>query len=144
VLRTLGLARTRDLDGAWTLSQDPILPPAEQVENASLYHDEARGIWFLFTNHVGLEGGLEYTDALWVYWTRDLRRWNARDKAVVLDGRNCGWSRRIVGLPSVVRQGDRLAVFYDGYGGAGMPPGVKSHMNRDVGLAWLDLPIRVP
>jgi hypothetical protein len=25
-----------------------------------------------------------------------------------------------------------------------MPTGVKSHMNRDVGLAWLDLPLVAP
>lgn len=144
VLRTLGLARTRDLDGSWTLGEEPILPPAEQVENSSLHHDEDRDIWFLFTNHVGLRDGLEYTDAIWVYWSRDLRRWDPKDKAVVLDGDTCRWSKRIIGLPSVVRVGNRLAMFYDGHEGEALPPGVKSHMNRDIGLAWIDLPIRLP
>lgn len=144
ILRTLGIARTRDLNGPWTLGHEPIVPATEQVENTSLVQDRASGIWFLFTNHVGLEGGLEYTDAIWVYWTRDLRHWDARNKAVVLDRRNCSWSRRIIGLPSVVRVGKRLAIFYDGHEGSEMPPGVKSHMDRDVGLAWLDWPILLP
>jgi hypothetical protein len=47
-------------------------------------------------------------------------------------------------LPSVVRVGDRLALFYDGNGDAKMPAGVKSHMNRDIGLAWLRLPLVPP
>ncbi len=144
ILRTLGIARTRDLGGSWSLEPEPILPATEQVENTSLHHDVATGTWFLFTNHVGLEDGLEYTDAIWVYWSRDLRHWDARNKAVVLDRRNCSWSKRIIGLPSVVRVGKRLAVFYDGFEGSVMPSGVKSHMNRDVGLAWIDLPIRLP
>jgi hypothetical protein len=143
ILRTIGLARTQDLDANWILAEDPILPPAEQIENSSLYRDPESSRWFLFANHVGLEDGLEYTDAVWVYWTRDLRRWNPEHKAVVLDRKNCSWSRHIVGLPSVVPFGERLALFYDGNGEARMPRGVKSHMQRDVGLAWIDLPMRV-
>ncbi len=89
-------------------------------------------------------GSLEYTDAIWVYWSRDLTRWNRDHKAVVLDRKNCKWSKHIIGLPSVVKAGSRLAVFYDGNGSAKMPGGVKSHMGRDVGLAWLDLPLIPP
>jgi hypothetical protein len=39
----------------------------------------------------------------------------------------------------VVKLGHRLAVFYDA-------PGDDSidHMNRDIGLAWLDLPLNIP
>ena len=144
VLRTLGIARTRNLDGPWRIDPEPIVPATEQVENTSLYHDTKSGIWWLFTNHVGLRNGLEYTDAIWVYWTKDLQHWNPDHKAVVLDGRNCSWSHQIIGLPSVVKVGKRLAIFYDGYAGDGIPPGVKSHMNRDVGLAWLDLPLTPP
>jgi predicted GH43/DUF377 family glycosyl hydrolase len=144
ILRTLGIARTRDLNGPWTIDAKPIVPMEEQVENSSLYHDDASDTWYLFTNHVGVEGGLEYTDAIWVYWTRDIQRWNRDQKAVVLDRRNCKWSRHIIGLPSVVRIGNRLALFYDGNSAGKMPAGVKSHMNRDVGLAWLDLPLVAP
>ncbi len=145
VLRTLGIARTRDLNGAWTVDPEPILPVEEQVENVSLYFEPANGTWFLFTNHVGIEDGwFEYTDAIWVYWTRDLNRWDARNKAVVLDGRLSTWSRRIIGIPSVVQVGNRLAIFYDGLEGTALPKTHKAHMNRDIGLAWLDLPLHPP
>lgn len=136
--RTIGIARTKDLDGAWRVDAEPIVPPAEQIENTSLYYEPTNRTWFLFTNHIGLEGH-EYTDAVWVYWTKDLTRWNASDKAVVLDGRNCTWSRKCIGLPSVVQVGARLALIYDAPGGDS-----KSHMKRDVGLAWLDLPLAPP
>jgi hypothetical protein len=115
----------------------------EQVENSSLYFEEANRTWFLFTNHVGLDG-IEFTDAVWVYWSKDLNRWDPARKAVVLDAGNCSWSKHIIGLPSVIRVGDRLALFYDGNAGAKRPEGVKSHMNRDIGLAWLRLPLTPP
>jgi predicted GH43/DUF377 family glycosyl hydrolase len=144
IRRTLGIARTRDLTGPWRLDPEPILPLAEQVENSSLYHEPASRTWWLFTNHVGLRDGLEYTDAIWVYWTTDLDRWDPANKAVVLDAKNCVWSRHIIGLPSVVQVGKRLAILYDGNDAKDLPAGVKSHMNRDVGLAWLDLPLVAP
>jgi len=137
--RTIGIARTKDLDGAWDIDASPIVPTEEQVENSSLYYEPATKTWFLFTNHIGIENGNEFTDAVWVYWTKDLNRWNAADKAVVLDGGNCRWSHKCVGLPSVVKAGNRLAIFYDAPGGDS-----TSHMNRDVGLAWLDLPLHPP
>jgi hypothetical protein len=143
ILRTIGIARTPDLDGSWKIDPQPIVPPQEQIENTSLYYQEATRTWFLFTNHVGLKNGLEYTDAVWVYWTQDPERWNRENKAVVLDGSNCRWSKEIVGLPSVVRIGARLALYYDGYAGTGIPEGAASHMRRDVGLAWLKLPLNV-
>jgi hypothetical protein len=64
-------------------------------------------------------------------------------KAVVLDDWNCGWSKEIIGLPSVVPYENRLALFYDGYAGEGIPPGTASHLHRDIGLAWLTLPLDV-
>ena len=144
ILRTLGIARTRNLNGSWRIDPEPIVPATEQVENSSLYHDPKNRTWWLFTNHVGLRDGLEYTDAIWVYWTADLNHWNSTHKAVVVDNRNCRWSPHIIGLPSVVKVGERLAIFYDGNAAETMPTGVKSHMNRDVGLAWLDLPLVPP
>ena len=136
--RTLGIARTKDLNGAWTIDPQPIVSPEEQIENSSLYFEPANRTWFLFTNHIGLNGD-EYTDAVWVYWSQDLNRWDARSKAVVLDGKNCAWSRKCIGMPSVIVVGKRLAIFYDGPGGDR-----TSHMQRDIGLAWLDLPLRPP
>lgn len=143
IRRTIGIARTKDLDGPWTLDAEPILPAAEQIENSSLYFEETNQTWFLFTNHVGI-GAFEYTDAVWVYWSKELDRWDPANKAVVLDSSNSSWSKHIIGLPSVVKVGDRLAVLYDGNADAKMPGGIKSHMNRDIGLAWLRLPLVPP
>ena len=138
VQRTLSIARTKDLDGAWTIDPNPMVPIEEQVENSSLYYEKTNKTWFLFTNHIGIDGG-EYTDAIWVYWSKDLNKWDANNKAVVLDGRNCTWSNRCIGLPSVVRAGKRLALFYDAPGGNS-----TSHVKRHVGLAWLNLPLAPP
>ena len=140
VLRTLSIARTTNLEGAWTVDPEPILPQSEQVENSSLYFEASSRTWFLFTNHVGVDAkGLEYTDAIWVYWTRDLNHWNPANKAIVLDGKNSTWSHKCIGLPSVVRYGNRLAIFYDAPGGER-----TSHMRRSIGLAWLNLPLHAP
>ncbi len=136
--RTLGIARTKDLNGPWTLDPQPIVPPEEQIENSSLYFEPSNQTWFLFTNHIGLDRD-EYTDAVWVYWTKDLNQWDPADKAVVLDGKNCTWSKKCIGMPSVIKVGNRLAVFYDASGGTS-----TSHMNRDLGLAWLELPLSPP
>jgi hypothetical protein len=114
-LRTLGMARTRNLDGAWQVDDEPIVPLDEQVENSSLYYEESIGTWFLFTNHVGCEPGPgkarchEFTDAAWVYWSKDPTRWNSEHKAVVLDGENCSWSKRCVGMPTVHRVGTAVS-----------------------------------
>lgn len=139
VRRTIGIARSRDLDGTWRIDPEPIVPLDEQIENASLYYERENDTWFLFTNHVALDAFGEYTDAIWMYWTRDLDHWDSDDKAIVLDRTNCPWSPYVVGLPSVLPIGDRLAVFYDG-----RPAADVSHMGRDVGLAWLELPLRPP
>ena len=140
VKRTIGIARTKDLNSTWKIDSNPIVPLEEQIENSSLYFEEASGLWYLFTNHIGInEQGQEYTDAIWVYWSQDLNQWDTRRKAVVLDGENCNWSTRCIGMPSVLRVGDRLAIFYDAPGGENI-----SHMHRDIGLAWLDLPLENP
>ncbi len=139
IMRTLSIARTKDLNGKWTIDPKPIVPPSEQVENSSLYFEKANSTWFLFTNHVGIDDDGEYTDAIWVYWTKDLNHWDPARKAIVLDGRNSRWSKRCIGLPSVLPYGDRLAIFYDAPGGNSV-----SHMHRSIGLAWLRLPLVVP
>ncbi|MFC8125604.1 hypothetical protein [Streptomyces sp. NPDC057302] len=138
-LRTIGLARTGDLGGPWQIDDRPVVPLTEQIENSSLYYEPAHDTWFLFTNHVGLDEHGEYTDAIWVYWTRDLLHWDPADKAVVLDRNNCAWSPFVIGLPSVLPSKGKLAVFYDGRAAQD-----TSHMGRDVALAWLDLPLRPP
>jgi len=161
IKRTLSIARTKDLNGAWTIDPTPIVPSEEQVENSSLYFEPTNQTWFVFTNHIGIStyrelgmdpahlppelgnqtgpGTVEYTDSIWVYWTKDLNHWNPAHKAIVLDGKNCKWSKTCIGLPSVVKLKDRLAIFYDAPGGTSL-----SHMKRDVGLAWLTLPLIPP
>jgi hypothetical protein len=137
--RTLGLAHTQDLDAAWTPDPEPLMPVEEQIENSSIYFEDSTKTWFLFTNHIGIRDGLEYTDAVWAYWSKNLTEWDTANKAVVLDGKNCTWSGRCIGLPSVVPMGKRLALYYDAPGGEGV-----SHMKRDIGLAWLELPLAIP
>ena len=139
LLRTLGIARTKNLDGPWAVDPQPVVPVSEQIENSSLYFEPANHTWFLFSNHVGIENGNEFTDVIWVYWTKDLNHWNPDRKAVVLDGSNCVWSRKCIGLPSVVKVGRKLAIFYDAPGNDSI-----SHMKREIGLAWLDLPLSPP
>jgi predicted GH43/DUF377 family glycosyl hydrolase len=138
IQRTLGIARTNDLDAPWSLDPDPLLPIEEQVENTWLHYSQRNGLWFLFTNHIGLEQD-EYTDAIWVYWSADLNTWNPDHKAIVLDGTNCTWSKKCIGLPSLVQVGQRLAMLYDAPGGDS-----TSHFNRSIGLAWLQLPLEPP
>jgi hypothetical protein len=139
IKRTICIARTKDLDASWKIDSLPIVPPEEQIENSSLYFEESDKTWFLFTNHIGADRDGEYTDAIWVYWTKDLNKWNPQDKAVVLDRENCKWSHRCIGLPSVIKYRNRLAVLYDA-------PGDKSisHMRRSIGLAFMKLPLIPP
>lgn len=144
VQRTLGLARTRDLARPWSIDPDPLFPSSEQVENSSLYYEPANGWWFLFTNHIAsgrrADGTLdEWTDAIWVYWSRDPRRWDQSRKAVALDGHNCTWAKKCIGMPTVLPVNGRLALMYDAL------EGTETHnMRRDIGLAWYDLPLRPP
>jgi predicted GH43/DUF377 family glycosyl hydrolase len=145
VLRTLSFARTKNLDSSWTIDSKPFLPVGEQIENSSVYYEPANKTWFVFTNHLGTKkDGSEYADGIWVYWTKDINKWNSEDKAVVLDSNNCKWSRPNIGLPSVIQVGKRLAIFYDGNTDRPVPPGSGGNMRRDVGLAWLELPLRLP
>jgi predicted GH43/DUF377 family glycosyl hydrolase len=146
IWRTLGVARTGDLDAPWTIDPDPLFPITEQVENSSLYFQDKTSTWFLFTNHVGEatdrepvapQATSEYTDAVWVYWAPDLASFSPSRRAVVLDADNVGWSPRIVGLPSVLEIDGRLAIFFDGSQDDDI-----GHGYRDIGVAWLDLPIR--
>ena len=139
IKRTICIARTNNLDGEWKVDSLPIFPPEEQVENTSLYYEETNKTWFLFTNHIGYDKDGEYTDAVWVYWSKDLNKWNSEHKAIVIDGQNCKWSRRCIGLPSVVKYKNRLAVFYDAPGDFSV-----SHMRRSIGLAFMNLPLNPP
>jgi predicted GH43/DUF377 family glycosyl hydrolase len=137
--RTLGLAKTDKLNAPWRVSPQPLFPLTEQVENSSLYYDRGSKNWYLFTNHIGINSeGSEYTDAVWVYWSKNPEIWDTKNKAVVLDGTNCTWAKGAIGMPTVMQVGNKLALLYDGAEGNSI-----SHMHRDIGLAWISLPIQV-
>ncbi|MBL9205768.1 MAG: hypothetical protein JNN01_11820 [Opitutaceae bacterium] len=138
--RTLILGRTTDLNATWTFEPAPLLPWEEQVENSSVYFDETSRYWFLFTNHIGIDAtGGEYADAVWVYWSQDPARFDPRNKAVVMDGSTSRWAHGAIGMPAVIKVGDRLALLYDGVPGEG-----RGHLPRNIGLAWIRLPLRPP
>jgi len=137
--RTLSIARTRDLNGPWVIDGKPILSPEQQIENSALYFEPSNKTWFLFTDHIGIDDRGEYTDSIWVYWSKDLNSWDAANRAVVLDRSNCRWSRRCIGMPSVVPVDRRLALFFDA-----SATSLDNNMDRDIGLAWLQLPLNPP
>jgi predicted GH43/DUF377 family glycosyl hydrolase len=139
VKRTLSIARTYNIGGRWEIDNSPIVPLNEQIENSSMYYEEVNQTWFLFTNHIGYDNDGEYTDAVWIYWSKDLNKWNTEHKAIVLDGQNCKWSHRCIGMPSVIKFKNRLAVLYDAPGNNSV-----SHMRRSIGLAFLNLPLNPP
>ena len=134
VRRTISIARTKDLNGEWTLDPTPALPVTENLENTSMYFEPTSNTWFMFVNHIGNE----CPDAVWVYWTNDINHWNPACKAIVLDGANCTWSKKNIGMPTVVTVGDKLYVFYDGAGGDS-----TNEMYRSIGKATLQLPLKV-
>jgi predicted GH43/DUF377 family glycosyl hydrolase len=137
--RTLGIATTKNLDEPWTVNAKPIFPITEQVENSSVYYDDKTKTWYLFTNHIGIDSNkVEYTDAIWMYWSKDIYNWDVDRKAIVLDSSNCTWSKGAIGMPSVIKVDDKLAVLYDAFEGYS-----TYHMKRNIGLAWIGLPIKI-
>lgn len=139
IRRTLGIATTTNLDATWEIREKPLFPLSEQVENSSIYYDEPSKTWYLFTNHIGIGADkVEYTDAIWMYWSKDILNWDSNNKAIVLDKSNCTWAKGAIGMPTVVKYGSKLALLYDA-----APGNSTSHMGRDIGLAWLDLPLKI-
>ena len=135
---SIGMAKSRDLGAKWEMPPGPVFASGHyDIENSSLYFEPANQTWFMFVNHINGPGG--YTDATYVFWTTDIRNWDGRKRAVVLDGTNCTWSTKTIGMATVQRAGDRLAMVYDSPGGDSI-----SHTHRDIGLAWLQLPLVPP
>ena len=136
--RTISIARSASMSGPWTIDSAPILPPTEQIENASIYYQQSTQTYFLFANHVGTD----VTDAVWVYWSQDPQHWNPANKAVVVDAQSSNWAHWTIGIPSLIVVGDKLAVFYSG--NAQAVSGFPANLNQDIGLAWVTLPIKTP
>lgn len=144
IKRSISIAGTNDLSAAddydkkdgnfWHVYPDPILPPAIDLENASLYYEPACGCWFLFTNHVKDNS---YTDASYVYCSEDLFCWDPSRCRILVDGTNNDWAHGAIGLPTVVKKDDStLAVVYDAVEGEG-----TGHLNRQIALGTIKLPL---
>lgn len=144
--RGVGIARTDDLlagddwdkteGNFWTVDPEPVIPLEDDVENATVWHEEETGRWYMFVNHVHASN--TYTDAVWVYWTDDPNHWDPENKAEVISSETCTWTHGAIGMPTVTRVGNRLAMVYDG-----STAGNTSHLERDIALAWLDLPLKI-
>lgn len=144
-MASIGLAVSKNLTGQWTETQALISDP---VENTSLYYEEANGLWFLFTNHVGPDQhGMAFDDSIWVYWSTNLTSWPPNQRAVVLNRTNVvepSFQTGRVGLPSVMvvpGNDKQLAMLYDG---GGTPDNVSYNENCSVALAWIDRPLTPP
>jgi len=143
--RGIGIARTNDLTATddydkmegnfWHIDENPLAPLEDDVENSSVYYEEANGIYFLFVNHIDPTNS--YTDAVWVYWTQDTDSWDPENKAVVFDASNCTWAKGAIGMPTVLKLDDKtLVMMYDGVYGNG-----TGHLGRDIGMATISLPL---
>ena len=145
VYRGIGLAWTANLNSTtWSVGSGPIIQIYDQVENASLYHQAEDNTWYMFVNHVGVDtAGEETTDSIWVYWSNSPFDWDSNNKAVVLDGSVSSWSNDVIGVPSVVPQSDHLDLVYDGRATLD-PDNILNNINRDIGLANISIPIRLP
>ncbi len=134
----IGIARSRDLLGEWVPDPKPFVDKHFDLENSSIYYEPENKTWFLFANHIRAIDPM-FTDAIWVFWTKDLEKWESENRAIALDGVNCTWSKRCIGMATVTRIGNRLAMVYAAAGGDS-----TSHLGRDIGLAWYDLPLQSP
>lgn len=142
--RGIGIARTSNLGvgddydnpegNFWQVDEEPVIPLEEDVENAVLWFEEETGLWYMFVNHI--HSSNEYTDAVWVYWTDNPNHWNTENKAEVISSDTCSWTHGAIGMATVVRVEDRLAMVYDANSA-----GDNSHFGRDIALAYLKLPL---
>jgi len=146
--RCIGIARTNELTASgdwddpegnfWQVDEQPIIPASHDVENTSIYYEPANQTYFLFTNHIDETNC--YTDAIWVYWTKDLDCWNPENRAVVIDAGVSSWAKGAIGMPTVLKiDAHTLALVYDGVEGMG-----RGHLDRDIGLAYISLPLFPP
>lgn len=134
----IGIARTRNLLAEWKPDPAPLFDKHFDLENSSIYYEPANQTWFMFVNHIKATDPM-FTDAIWVFWTKNLDKWESENRAIALDGTNCTWSKRCIGMATVTQIGNRLAMVYDAAGGESV-----DHLGRDVGIAWYDLPLTPP
>ncbi len=143
IVRTNDLSITDAYDAAspnfWTYDPQYLFPPEDCPENSSMYYEPANGYYFLFINHIRTPQK-DYTDAAWVYWTKDIDHWDQNNKAIVIDSSVSTWAKGAIGMPTVVKvDSTKLAIFYDGCVGNG-----TGHLGRSIGLAYAKLPLQPP
>ena len=143
IVRTNDLSTTDAYDAAtpnfWTYDPQYLFPPEDCPENSSMYYEPANGYYFLFVNHIRTPQK-DYTDAAWVYWTKDIDHWDQNNKAIVIDASVSTFAKGAVGMPTVVKvDSSKLALFYDGCVGTG-----TGHLGRSIGLAYIKLPLQPP
>ena len=142
--RSLGIASTNDLSctddcdsprpNHWRLREEPILSPKIDIENSSIYYEEENGTYFLFTNHIKDN---RYTDAVYVYCSKDPCRWDAECCKILVDASVSTWAHGAIGLATVTKaDAHTLAVVYDGVEGDG-----QGHLDRKIGYGTLPLPL---
>jgi hypothetical protein len=139
---SIGTARSSSPAGPWTVDPEPLVPITQRLENAALHYDRDTRLWWMLANHIGTakgSDGLAYTDGIWAYWSRRPTDFSPSRSAVVLDGSSTSWTK-VIGMPSILRQGHSLQLYYDGIKGRAR----TDHMSRDIGLATLRLPLAVP
>jgi hypothetical protein len=145
-MSSLGLSRTNNLTGSWTDWLPLIVDDA--VENVSLFFEQANGLWFLFTNHIGPDaGGMRFDESIWVYWSSDLTSWDPANKAVVLNRTNViepTFQVGRVGLPSVMQVPGNDTHLFMVYDGGGTRDNVSYNENCSVALAVLRRPLEPP
>lgn len=142
---SIGIARTDNLTSTWKQWLGLITDP---VENVSLFFEQANGLWFLFTNHIGPDaGGMEFDDSIWVYWSANLTQWSPQNKAVVLNRTNViepSFQVGRVGLPSVLQVPGNDTHLFLVYDGGGSRDNVSYNENCSVALAVLTRPLAPP
>ena len=139
IATTTDLARTDDYDAPapnhWHIQPEPILPPEIDLENSSVYYEEANGTYFLFTNHIKDNS---YTDAVYVYSSKDPFHWDPACGRILVDASNSAWAHGAIGMPTVIKTApNTLSIVYDGVEGSGC-----GHLNRCIGLGTLPLPLK--
>jgi predicted GH43/DUF377 family glycosyl hydrolase len=143
IVRTNDLSTSDAYDAAnpnfWSYDPNYLFPPEDCTENSSMYYEPSNGYYFLFVNHIRTPQK-DYTDAAWVYWTKDIDHWDQNNKAIVIDSSLSAWAKGAIGMPTVVKiDSAKLAIYYDGCVGNG-----TGHLGRSIGLAYVKLPLQPP
>ena len=153
ILRGVGLATAEHPEGPWKKTPQPIIPGTEQVENPMLYYEQKLDLWFLWANRVishpkfgskrreNSWHAADYTDAIVVYWSKKFDRWDINNKSIALDNKSVKWVKGPIGLPGICIHNNKLYVVFDGCKNPISRDLENIHYNRDIGIAFYNLPL---